>query len=63
MGVASYTQEFTCPISPARMFKALILDSNNLIPKLLPQIVKSVDLIHGDGGAGSIEQVNFTEGL
>ncbi|KAJ6430512.1 hypothetical protein OIU84_021836 [Salix udensis] len=62
MDVTGYTQEFTCPIAPARMFKALILDSNNLIPNLLPQFVKSVDLIHGDGGAGSIEQVNFTEG-
>lgn len=62
MGVTNFTQEFTCPIAPSRMFKALILDSSNLIPKLLPQFVKSVDLIQGDGGAGSIEQVNFTEG-
>lgn len=62
MGVTNFTQEFTCPIAPSRMFKALILDSSNLMPKLLPQFVKSVDLIQGDGGAGSIEQVNFTEG-
>lgn len=44
------------------MFKALILDSSNLIPKLLPQFIKNVELIQGDGGAGSIEQINFTEG-
>ena len=62
MGVTKFTQEFTCPISPSRMFKALILDSSNLIPKLLPQFIKNVQLIQGDGGAGSIEQVNFTEG-
>ncbi|CAK7333267.1 unnamed protein product [Dovyalis caffra] len=62
MGATSFTQEFTCPIAPSRMFRALILDSNNLIPKLLPQFIKSVDLIHGDGGAGSIEQVKFAEG-
>ncbi|XP_022749048.1 major allergen Pru ar 1-like [Durio zibethinus] len=61
MGITSFTQEFTCPIDAARMFKALIIESNTLIPKLLPQFIKSVDVIHGDGGAGSIEQVNFTE--
>ncbi|PSR92557.1 Pathogenesis-related protein like [Actinidia chinensis var. chinensis] len=61
MGVTSISQELTCPISPARMFKALMVDSRNLIPKLLPQFIKSVQVIEGDGEAGSIEQVNFTE--
>ncbi|XP_009793896.1 pathogenesis-related protein STH-2-like [Nicotiana tabacum] len=62
MGVAIFTQEFTSPIAPIRLFKALIVDSKSLIPKLLPQFVESVDLLQGDGGAGSIEQVNFTKG-
>ncbi|KAF8401406.1 hypothetical protein HHK36_012345 [Tetracentron sinense] len=62
MGVTSFTQEFACPVPPTRMFKALILDSHNLIPKLMPQAIKSVDMIQGDGGAGSIKQINFAEG-
>lgn len=62
MGVTCITQEFACPIAPTRMFTALIVDSKNLIPKLLPQFIKSVEVIEGDGGAGSIEQVNFSEG-
>jgi len=62
MGATSITQELTCPIAAARMFKALIIEANALIPKLLPQFIKSVELVQGDGGAGSIEQVNFTEG-
>ncbi|KAI4364469.1 hypothetical protein MLD38_020558 [Melastoma candidum] len=61
MGVTTIAQEFECPIAPARMFSALIVESSALIPKLLPQFIKSVDLIQGDGGSGSIEQVNFTE--
>ncbi|EEF45601.1 pathogenesis-related protein STH-21 [Ricinus communis] len=61
MGVSTFTQEFTSPVAPSRMFKALILDSNILIPKLLPQFIKSVDVIQGGDGAGTIEQVNFTE--
>ncbi|CAK9187509.1 unnamed protein product [Ilex paraguariensis] len=62
MGVTTFTQEFTCPIAPARMFKALIIESHILIPKLFPQFIKSIDKIQEDGGSGSIEKVNFTEG-
>lgn len=62
MGVSTFTQEYTSLVAPSRMFKALILDSNILIPKLLPQFIKSVDVIQGGEGAGTIEQVNFTEG-
>ncbi|KAK3444462.1 hypothetical protein EUGRSUZ_A00175 [Eucalyptus grandis] len=61
MGATSITQELTCPIAPAHMFKALIVGLNSLIPKLLPQFIKSVELVQGDGGAGSIEQVNIAE--
>ncbi|KAF2313849.1 hypothetical protein GH714_018308 [Hevea brasiliensis] len=61
MVVSTFTQEYTSPVAPSRMFKALILDSNILIPKLLPQFIKSVDVIQGSEGTGTIEQVNFTE--
>ena len=63
MGVLTYSDEYTSPIPPAKLFKALILDSNNLIPKLLPQVVKSIEFVQGDGGVGSIRQINFQEGM
>ncbi|KAK9280925.1 hypothetical protein L1049_003816 [Liquidambar formosana] len=62
MGVTTFTQEFTTPVAPCRMFKALILDSHNLIPKLMPQSIKSIEFIEGDGGVGSIKQTHFPEG-
>ncbi|XP_024638431.1 uncharacterized protein [Medicago truncatula] len=62
MGVTTFTHEYSSTVAPSRMFTALIIDSRNLIPKLLPQFVKDVNIIEGDGGAGSIEQVNFNEG-
>ncbi|KAG7967246.1 hypothetical protein I3843_08G089900 [Carya illinoinensis] len=62
MGVTTFTQEFTTSIAPAKLFKALILDSHNLVPKLLPQSIKSIEFIEGDGGVGSIKQTNFPEG-
>ncbi|KAK4795429.1 hypothetical protein SAY86_013423 [Trapa natans] len=61
MGVRTHTQEISCPIAPARMFRALIVEASSLIPRLLPQFIRNVELVQGDGGAGSIEQVNFTE--
>ncbi|XWS08541.1 hypothetical protein CRYUN_Cryun40dG0011400 [Craigia yunnanensis] len=62
MGVTTYSDEYTSPIPPARLFKALIVDSYNLIPKLMPLAVQSIEITEGDGGAGSIRQINFAEG-
>ncbi|KAG4946285.1 hypothetical protein AAZX31_15G139700 [Glycine max] len=61
MGATTFTHDYSSPVAPSRMFKALITDSRTLLPKLLPQIIKEVNLIQGDGEAGSIEQVNFAE--
>ncbi|XP_059625630.1 major strawberry allergen Fra a 1-3-like [Cornus florida] len=61
MGVTTYTQEDACSVAPSRMFKALILDSHNLIPKIAPQSIKSIEFVHGDGGVGSIKQTNFPD--
>ncbi|XP_030474586.1 major allergen Pru ar 1-like [Syzygium oleosum] len=62
MGVFTFTEEYTSSIPPARLFKALILDSQNLIPKLMPQAIKSIDILQGDGGPGTIKRINFVEG-
>ncbi|KAF7850817.1 hypothetical protein BT93_L4977 [Corymbia citriodora subsp. variegata] len=61
MGVVTYSQEYTSAVAPSRMFKALILDSHNVIPKIVPEGIKSMEFIEGDGGVGSIKQTNFGE--
>ncbi|XP_052184914.1 major allergen Mal d 1-like [Diospyros lotus] len=61
MAVVTTSHEYTCSIPPARLFKALVLDSHNLIPKAVPSI-KSIEIVHGDGGPGSIKQTNFADG-
>lgn len=63
MGVVTYTEEFASPIPAPRLFKALIVDADNLIPKIVPQAIKSIETIEGDGGPGSIKQMNFIEGF
>ncbi|PIM98037.1 hypothetical protein CDL12_29486 [Handroanthus impetiginosus] len=62
MAVTTFSDEYTSPVPPSRIFKASIVDSHNLIPKLMPQAIKSIEIIEGDGGAGSIKKINFAEG-
>ncbi|KAL3505673.1 hypothetical protein ACH5RR_031055 [Cinchona calisaya] len=62
MGVVTYNHEVTSPIPPAKLFKATILDGDNLVPKILPQAIKNVEIIQGDGGAGTIKVTHFGEG-
>ncbi|KAL8204841.1 hypothetical protein R6Q57_010464 [Mikania cordata] len=63
MGIFTYTDEYTSPVLPARIFKASIVDSHNLMPKLLPDVIKSIDIVEGDGGVGSIKQINYARGF
>ncbi|KAM7485280.1 hypothetical protein LguiA_001289 [Lonicera macranthoides] len=62
MGITTFTDEYTYSIPPARLFKGSILDSHNLIPKIMPQAIKSIDIIQGNGGTGSIKQINLAGG-
>lgn len=62
MGVVSLTDKFTSPVPAAKLFKALILDADNLLPKLMPQAIKSVEIVEGNGGPGTIKKLTFAEG-
>ncbi|KAK4425916.1 Major pollen allergen Bet v 1-M/N [Sesamum alatum] len=62
MGVLTFEDEVVCSIPPAKLFKALILDGDNLIPKLLPHAFKSFENLEGDGGPGTVKLVTFAEG-
>ncbi|XP_076948914.1 major allergen Pru ar 1-like [Bidens hawaiensis] len=59
VNVITFTDEFTSTIPATRLFKALILDAHNLYPKITPLGIKSIDTVEGDGGPGSIKQINF----
>ncbi|XP_052882286.1 major allergen Pru av 1-like [Gossypium arboreum] len=62
MGVFTYESQVITAISPAKMFKACVLDGDNLIPKILPQAFKSIEYIEGNGEPGGIKKVTFGEG-
>ncbi|GLT32557.1 hypothetical protein SLA2020_072160 [Shorea laevis] len=44
------------------MFTALIVEADTLIPKLMPQAIKSIETTHGDGGPGTIKTLTLAEG-
>ncbi|KAM7485029.1 hypothetical protein LguiA_001038 [Lonicera macranthoides] len=62
MGAIAYDMETSSSIPAAKFFKAFILDADHLIPKILPQVIKSIETIHGDGGVGTIKLFTFCEG-
>ncbi|CAN1281336.1 Major allergen Pru ar 1 [Linum perenne] len=63
MGVYTYSEDNPSLVAPSRLFKALIEDSQTIIPKLLPQVIKSITFLEGDGAVGSIRLITFHEGL
>ncbi|KAG8372758.1 hypothetical protein BUALT_Bualt12G0100100 [Buddleja alternifolia] len=63
MGVKSFFHEVKAKVSPSRLFKALVTDAQNVVPKFSPLSIKSID-ISGEGAvhAGCIMQTNFEDG-
>ncbi|KAL2603910.1 hypothetical protein AAZV13_09G038200 [Glycine max] len=61
-GFFTFTDEFTSTVQPGRLFKALVLDAPNLIPKLMPEAIKNIQLVEGNGGPGSIQEITIVEG-
>ena len=57
----SFTAENISTIPPARLWKASIRHAHNVIPKAMPELIASCEILEGDGGAGSIRQLTFTE--
>nr|CAD33532.1 pathogenesis-related protein PR10A [Datisca glomerata] len=62
MGVFTYVTDATSVIPPPKVFKAFVLDADQLIPKIVPQAIKGTGIIEGDGGPGSIKKITFGEG-
>lgn len=62
MAALTLTDELTSPVPAGKMFKALILDADNLLPNLIPQAIKSIDTVEGSGGPGTIKKLTLAEG-
>jgi len=61
MGVFSFSEENISGVAPARLYKALVFDGDNLIPKVV-EAVQSVEVVEGNGGPGTIKKISYLEG-
>ena len=62
MGSITYDVELTSSIPPTKMFKALVLDADNPLPKILPQAINCTEIPEGDGGVGTVKLPTSGEG-
>ncbi|KAL0414218.1 UNVERIFIED_CONTAM: Major allergen Pru ar 1 [Sesamum radiatum] len=62
MGTITYDIEIPSSIPAAKMFKAVVLDADTLIPNIMPQAIKNVEILEGDGGVGTVKIIHFGEG-
>ncbi|CAH1454422.1 unnamed protein product [Lactuca virosa] len=62
MVVITSELEVTSSLPAAKLFK-VYGDFDTLAPKVDPQTFKSVNIIEGDGGVGSIKRITFGDGV
>ncbi|RWR80043.1 major pollen allergen Bet v 1-F/I [Cinnamomum micranthum f. kanehirae] len=60
MVAGSVSNEVFSLVDPERLWKAIVKDSPNLMPKLLPDLISSIEILEGDGGVGTIRKSNFS---
>ncbi|KOM31347.1 hypothetical protein LR48_Vigan01g090200 [Vigna angularis] len=61
MAVFTFEDETTSPVAPATLYKALVKDADNIVPKAVDSF-KSVEIVEGNGGPGTIKKISFLEG-
>ncbi|XP_020589726.1 pathogenesis-related protein 1-like [Phalaenopsis equestris] len=59
----SFTRELVLTVALDRAWKAAVVDSHNLVPKLVPDFVSSVELSEADCRVGTLKIVNFGEAM
>ncbi|KAK1385600.1 Major allergen Pru ar like [Heracleum sosnowskyi] len=50
-------------VTAAEMYKAMFLDMDVVIPQILPQLIKSVQILEGDGGVGTIKYFTYGQAV
>jgi len=56
----STTTERVSVVDAKRLWNATVKDAHNFLPKVFPEAFSSVTFVEGDGGVGTIKQINFT---
>ncbi|QCD84105.1 Bet v I type allergen [Vigna unguiculata] len=60
MAVFTFEDQTTSPVAPATLYKALVKDADDIVPKAVDSF-KSVEIVEGNGGVGTIKKISFLE--
>ncbi|GAB2289653.1 hypothetical protein Dimus_023960 [Dionaea muscipula] len=61
--VKTFTEVIESSVAPERLFKAIVLDGHNLLPKLIPGSFESIEIVEGESIAvGSVKKITFAQG-
>nr|AVZ46890.1 pathogenesis related class 10 protein [Hypericum annulatum] len=63
MVVIKTVEEATYRVPAHRMFKALVTERQIMAPKVMPSFFSNMEIVHGDGGVGTVKKATFTQGL
>lgn len=61
MGVFTVSEENTSAVAPAKLYKALVVDGDTLIPKVV-EAIQSIEILEGTGAPGTIKKLSYVEG-
>nr|AOP32361.1 phenolic oxidative coupling protein POCP1 [Hypericum tomentosum] len=61
MSVYSVRQDYTSKVKAHRLFTALVPERHVVLLKVLPQNFKSIEIVQGDGGVGTIKRTDFSD--
>ncbi|KAE9601480.1 hypothetical protein Lal_00040659 [Lupinus albus] len=58
MVVFTIENESASTVAPAKLYKALVTDFDNLIPKAI-EAIQNVEIVEGNGGPGTIKKITM----
>ncbi|KAK9139267.1 hypothetical protein Scep_008948 [Stephania cephalantha] len=61
MGWKRFEVEIESPVSASRLFKAAVVDSHNLVPNLVPQIITGIKMIRDETTGRLFKRTEFSE--
>nr|ADB44209.1 harvest-induced protein [Medicago sativa] len=60
MGVFTFNDEHVSTVAPAKLYKALAKDADEIVPKVI-SAAQSVEIVEGNGGPGTIKKLSIVE--
>ncbi|XP_028751536.1 class-10 pathogenesis-related protein 1-like [Neltuma alba] len=60
MGVFTYQNDNASSVSRPRLYKALVVDFDNLIPKIV-EAAQTIEILEGNGGPGTLKKLTYVE--